>query len=242
MILEKNISYFESVIKFNFKDKKNLIRSLTHPSIEKINKNKDKNKNKNKNKNKFIINEFERLEFLGDRILGLIVASLIYKKFKDNNEGELSKKLAYLVQKDFLYKIALKIEIDKILQYSCTKNDFRMNKSILADSIESLIGGIFIDSGYRASIKFINYIWGPYLDVDESNEQDAKTKLQEISQRKRKILPKYSLLKKEGSPHSPIFTVSLEVLNLKSIEAQGKSKQEAEKNAATTALKLINEK
>ena len=80
------------------------------------------------------------------------------------------------------------------------------------------------------------------MDVDESNEQDAKTKLQEISQRKRKILPKYSLLKKEGSPHSPIFTVSLEVLNLKSIEAQGKSKQEAEKNAATTALKLINEK
>ena len=232
MILEKNIDYFESVIKFNFKDKKNLIRSLTHPSVEK----------KNKSKNKKIFNEFERLEFLGDKILGLIIANLIYKKFKHNNEGELSKKLSYLVQKDFLYKIALKIEINKILQYSCTKNDFRMNKSILADSVESLIGGIFTDSGYKASIKFISYLWGPYLDVDESNEQDAKTKLQEISQSRKKILPKYSLLKKEGPPHSPIFTVVLDVLNLKNIKAHGKSKQEAEKNAAISALKLINDK
>ena len=230
MILENNISYFESIIKFTFKDKKNLIKSLTHPSIE------------NKQKNKIIFNEFERLEFLGDRILGLIIANLIYNKFKNKNEGELSKKLAYLVQKDFLYKIALKIEIDKILQYSCTKNDFRMNKSILADSVESLIGGIFIDSGYKSSIKFINYVWGPYLNDDASNEQDAKTKLQEISQRTKKILPKYSQLKKEGTPHSPIFTVSLEVLDLKIIEAQGKSKQEAEKKAATIALKIINGK
>jgi ribonuclease-3 len=230
MILEKDIIFFESVIKFNFKNKKNLIQSLTHPSIEKI------------YKNKIIPNDFERLEFLGDRILGLIIANLIYKKFTKKNEGELSKKLAYLVQKDFLYKIALKIEIDKILQYSCIKNDFRMNKSILADSVESLIGGIFIDSGYKASIKFVNYIWGPYLDTEESNKQDAKTKLQELSQWKKKILPKYSLLKKEGSPHSPIFTVSLKVLNLTAIQATGKSKQEAEKNAATIALKLINEK
>jgi ribonuclease-3 len=230
MILEKNIVFFESVIKFNFKDKKNLIQSLTHPSIEKI------------NKKKILPNDFERLEFLGDRILGLVIANLIYKKFSKKNEGELSKKLAYLVQKDFLYKIALKIEIDKILQYSYIKSDFRMNKSILADSVESLIGAIFIDSGYKASSKFINYIWGPYLNAEESNEQDAKTKLQELSQRKIKILPKYSLLKKEGSPHSPIFTVSLEVLNLATIQAQGKSKQEAEKNAASVALKIINEK
>ena len=181
MILVKNINYFENIIKFNFKDKENLIKSLTHPSVEKKSRNKDKNKK--------TFNEFERLEFLGDRILGLVTANLIYKKFKKNNEGELSKKLAYLVQKDFLYKIALKIEIDKILQYSCTKDDSRMSKSILADSVESLIGGIFIDSGYKASFKFINYIWSPFLNVDEANEQDAKTKLQEISQQKKKYYP-----------------------------------------------------
>ena len=79
-------------------------------------------------------------------------------------------------------------------------------------------------------------------DVDESNEQDAKTNLQEISQKEKKILPKYSLIKKEGPPHSPIFTVSLKFLNLKIIKAVGKSKQEAEKNAAIVALKLINDK
>ena len=117
-----------------------------------------------------------------------------------------------------------------------------MNISILSDSVESLIGSIYIDSGYLASLKFINKIWGPYLDIKASNQQDPKTHLQEISQHEHKTLPKYSLFKKEGPPHSPIFTVTLEVLNLKIIKGSGKSKREAEKDAAEKAIKLINDK
>ena len=231
MILKKKLDNFQKSINFQFKDNKNLISALIHPSFvkEKIVKSKTSE------------SHFERLEFLGDRVLGLIISTLIYKKFDKSNEGDLTKKLSYLVQKKFLYKIAKEIKIDKILKYSYKKDNNKMNESILSDAVESLIGSIFVDSGYPSSFKFINKIWGPYLDIEASNRQDPKTHLQEISQQKVKTLPKYLLLKKEGPPHSPIFTVSLEVLNLPMIEASGKSKQEAEKNAAIKILKILNE-
>jgi len=231
MILKKNIENFEKKINFQFKDKNNLINSLIHPSFYKEKKLKQKN----------ITNNFERLEFLGDRVLGLGIAYLIFNRFINFNEGDLTKKLSYLVNKKFLYKIAIEIKIDKILKYSFKNQNQRMNTSILADAVESLIGSIYIDSGFTASLKFINNIWGPYLDIKASIQQDPKTKLQEISQLKDKILPKYVFIRKEGPSHSPIFTVSLEVLKLKIIKAKGNTKREAEKNAAIKALKLINE-
>jgi len=117
-----------------------------------------------------------------------------------------------------------------------------MNISILADSIESLIGAIFLDGGFNNAKKFVNKIWGPYFDINEQNMQDSKTKLQELSQQKLKKLPEYNLVKKEGPSHSPIFTVSLKVLNLKKIKTNGSSIREAEKNAAKIALSLLNEK
>ena len=172
----------------------------------------------------------------------MTIAFLIFEKFTTLNEGDLTKKFSYLVQQEFLYKIALEIKIDKILKYSYKKENIRMNTSILADAVESLIGTIFIDSGYKASFKFIKYIWEPYLDVEASNEQDPKTKLQEISQYKFKTLPKYSFIKREGPPHSPLFTVALLVLDFEEIEATGNSKREAEKNAAKIALRKINAK
>ena len=232
MILKKNIQNFERIIKFEFKNKDNLIQALVHPSF--IKKKNDKKQD--------LDNNFERLEFLGDRVLGIAIAFLIFDKFKAANEGDLTKKLSYLVQKEFLYKVALEVHLDKILKYLNKKKNTRMNLSILADSVESLIGSIFIDSGYNASLKFIKYIWGPYLDIEASNKQDPKTKLQELSQKKQKILPKYSVFKKEGPSHSPIFTISLEVLDLKIIKTKGKSIQDAEKKAAIIALTLINEK
>ena len=231
MILKKNIQNFERIIKFEFKNKNNLIQALVHPSFIK----------KKKFKKVDLAYNFERLEFLGDRVLGISIAYLIFDKFKVANEGDLTKKLSYLVQKDFLYKVSLEINLDKILKFSNIKKNTRMNISILSDAVESLIGSIFIDSGYNASLKFIKYIWGPYLDIEASNKQDPKTKLQELSQKKQKTLPKYSFFKKEGSSHAPIFTISLQVLDLK-VTASGKSKQEAEKKAAIIALNLINEK
>ena len=231
MISKKSIENFESIINFRFKVKENLIASLIHPSYL-----KEKKKIKFESES-----NFERLEFLGDRVLGLAISSLIFKKFKEFNEGDLTKKFSYLVQKEFLFKISQKIKINKILKYSYKKENVAMNKSILSDAVESLIGAIYVDSGFAASYKFVKEIWGPYLHVESSIYQDPKTYLQEISQKVNKLLPKYTLIKKNGPSHSPIFTVSLEVLNLKLIKASGNSKREAEKNAATIALKLLND-
>jgi len=231
MISEKKISQFENHIGYIFKDKIILHNSLIHPSFI-----KDKKKNKTN-----LCNDFERLEFLGDRVLGLAISSIIYKKFSNNNEGDLSKKLSYLVQKNFLHKIATNLKINNILLFGFKKNE-KMNISILADSIESLIGAIYLDGGFRNAKKIIKEIWGPYFDINETNIQDSKTKLQELSQKKSRKLPEYNLIKKEGPSHSPVFTVSLKVLNLKKIKSEGSSIREAEKNAAKIALNLLDGK
>ena len=116
MIYDKKINKFEKNIGYFFKNKKLLIHSLVHPSCLTDNK---------KNKIK-VVNDFERLEFLGDRVLGLAISSIIYSKFIKNNEGDLSKKLSYLVQKNFLHKISIDLKIESILNYSFKKNE-KMN-------------------------------------------------------------------------------------------------------------------
>ena len=229
MISEKNIKNFEKIINFQFKNKNNLINCLIHPSFTK----------EKKNKKFYYESNFERFEFLGDRVLGLIITSLIFDRFKNLNEGDLTKKLSYLVQKKFLYKIALQIELDQSLKYSFKKENTRMNEAILADAVESLIGSVFVDSGYDESYKFVKYIWNPYLDLEESNEQDSKTHLQEISQKNYNTLPNYKLLKKDGPSHAPIFTISLKISNLKTIKTNGISIQDAEQKAAKIALSQL---
>ena len=231
MISNKKLTVFENRIGYIFKNKQILINSLIHPSYL-IDKKKSISN---------YLNDFERLEFLGDRVLGLAISSIIYKKFSNNNEGDLSKKLSYLVQKNFLHKIATNLKIHNILLFGFKKNE-KMNISILADSIESLIGAIYLDGGFQNAKKIIKEIWGPYFDINETNIQDSKTKLQELSQKKSRKLPEYNLIKKQGPSHSPVFTVSLKVLNLKKIKSEGSSIREAEKNAAKIALNLLNEK
>ena len=231
MISAKNIDLFENKIGYYFKNKKILISSLLHPSYIKEKKIKYNQLNQS----------FERLEFLGDRVLGLVIASLIYSKFINLNEGDLSKKLSYLVQKNFLYKISDELNLNKFIKFTFKKQNEKMTKSIFSDSVEAIIGAIYLDGGFTSSTKFIKKFWGKYLDTEVSSILDPKTQLQEISQKKYKKLPLYKLVAKKGPSHLPNFTVSLKVLNLKKILAKGSSIQEAEKNAAIVALELLNE-
>ena len=231
MILKRKLNLFEKNIKYKFKDLNILKQSLTHPSFYIDSKSVEK---------KF--NQFERLEFLGDRVLGLVVASLLFNKNINLKEGDLSKKYSYLVQKNFLYKISQQLSIQKFLLYDFKKKNKKMLISILSDSVESLIGAIFIDGGYRAAFNFINLHWKPYLDIEISNIQDPKTALQELSQQISKKLPDYKLVNKKGPSHSPVFTINLKVLDLNKITADGTSIREAERKAANEALKIINAK
>ncbi len=230
MITKKVMKLFEKKINYNFKNIRILEDALTHPSYYKDKKKIFKN-----------TNQFERYEFLGDRVLGLVISSILFNKFKSMDEGDLSKKYSYLVQKNFLYKISLDLSLDKFLLYNFKKNNKKMEISIFSDAVESLIGAIFIDSGYKSSYNFIKKFWISYFDIENSEILDPKTALQELSQQQSKKLPEYTLLKKEGPPHLPKFTVSLKVLNLKKINSIGSSIKEAESIAATEALKLLNE-
>ena len=230
MIQKKKLNSFEKKIDYKFKNVLLLKQSLTHPSYY-IENSYLKN-----------LNQFERFEFLGDRVLGLIIASLLFNKYKNLDEGDLSKRYSYLVQKNFLHKISLELEVEKILLYNYKKNNKKMLKSIFSDSVESIIGAIFIDGGYKSSFNFVKKFWLPYLDIQISNTQDPKTSLQELSQQKSKKLPEYKLIKKKGPAHSPLFTINLNVLDLKKITAEGSSIREAETKAASEALKIINEK
>ena len=146
MILKKKLNLFEKKIDYKFKNLDILKQSLTHPSFFLDSKSVEK---------KF--NQFERLEFLGDRVLGLVIASLLFSKYKNLKEGDLSKKYSYLVQKKFLYKISQNLFIQDFLQYDFKKKNNKMLVSILSDSVESLIGAIFIDGGYKSSFKFTTF-------------------------------------------------------------------------------------
>ena len=231
MINSKKIKEIEKILQYNFNNLENLKHSLIHPSVLKKYKKKSK------------IYEFERLEFLGDRVLGLCIASLIFKKFIEYNEGNLSKKFSFLVQRDFLYKVALEMNLEKYFEFSQQKkSNVRLSKSIIADSFESLIGAIYVDGGYHKSFSFIKRLWHPYLNKLMSDELDPKSNLQELTQKKDNKLPAYSLIKKAGYPHLPEFTISLNALNYKNIQAKGSSIREAEKNAAKKILNFLNEK
>lgn len=231
MISEEKLINFEKIINYKFKNKSLLNQSLTHPSFYSENNIKIKKDN-----------QFERYEFLGDRVLGLIIANILLKKFTKFNEGDLSKRYSYLVQKNFLYKISEDLSLNNILLYNSKKNNKKMVSSILSDAVESIIGAIFLDGGYKNSYKFIYKFWNKYLEIDIPKTIDPKTTLQELSQSKSKKLPEYKLVKKEGPSHSPNFTVTLKVLNLRKIIATGSSIREAEKNAASEAIKKLYEK
>ena len=219
-----NFENFEKSLNIKFKNSSLLLEALTHKSAN----------------NKF---NNEKLEFLGDRVLGLVVAYLIFNKFKNYDEGNLSKKLSFLVQREFLYNIACKINLKNFLKFNYQKQSSAiLNKSILADSIESLIGAIYLDGGYEKSFLFIKRFWSSHLDTIINEEVDPKSKLQEFNQKKYKKLPEYKLIKKEGTPHSPQFTISLNAMDFKNIKAKGSSIREAEKKAAKKILKLLNEK
>ena len=228
MINNQNLKKIEKIINYKFTNINLLKECFQHSSLLKKN---------NLKKNPNSANNFERLEFLGDRVLGLSIAYLIYKKFPNYSEGKMSLKFSYLVQKNFLSKISNDLDLYKFIQISKDKKiNIKYNKSILSDTLESVIGAIFIDGGYQKSIKFVEHFWGKYILDEKLNINDPKTVLQELSQQKSKLLPKYKLINKKGPSHSPIFRVSVSCLGKDNVFGMGKTIREAERLAAEKFL------
>jgi len=210
-------------ISYSFKDLSLLDVAITHSSF-------------NENSKKF---NYERLEFLGDRVLGLIISNEIYQKFKDESEGDLAKRLSYLVCKKTLKKVAGDISLD---QYVKLANDLSKSsiESIKANSLEALVAAIFLDSNLEVASKIILKLWKKYLNEDDLPLYDPKSKLQEWCLKNKKRLPTYELIKKIGPDHKPVFTIKVKIDDQSFSTAKGKSKQDAEINAATKLLKKID--
>ena len=211
----------EKKIKINFKNKDLLIRSLTHKSFH-----KEKNN--------------EKIEFLGDRVLGLVIAKKLLEIYPNEKEGILDKKFASLVNKKTCLDVAKDISLQNyILTFASKRKKNFIEDKVLADSCEALIGSIYLDKGFNIAEKIILDLWSDHIKKSEITQIDAKTKLQEFSLKKFKKLPIYKIISNTGPRHKPLFKVSVKLVDTKSYLGEGKSKKDAEQNAAILCLKDI---
>ena len=214
-------STLEKKIKINFRNKDLLIKSLTHKSYNKENNN-------------------EKLEFLGDRVLGLIIAKKLLEIYPDEKEGILDKKFASLVNKKTCLEIAQKLELNNyVLTLNSGNKKTSIEDKVLSDSCEALIGAIYLDKGFQAVEKIILNLWSEKIKDSAITQIDAKTKLQEFSLKKFKKLPIYKLISNTGPRHKPLFKVAVKLIDTKFFTAQGNSKKDAEQNAAMICLQNI---
>ena len=220
--MNKKLQELESAIKYSFKDKTLLHQALTHKSFSNISNN-------------------EKLEFLGDRVLGLIISKKLLDKYPNEKEGTIDKKFANLVNKKTCANIAKKLNIKKYVYIgSSNKNLDRSADKIVSDTLEAVVGAIYLDGGIKASEGFILNFWESYLDKSIITLIDSKTKLQEYSLKRFKKLPKYTFFKKSGPQHKPLFKTEVEIPESKKIFGIGTSKKNAQQNAAAKLLKILN--
>lgn len=181
---------------------------------------------------------YERLEFLGDRVLGLVVADILYQKFPDEPEGHLAKRLAALVQGSFLAIIAAEMDLGAYIDFSDAEaaSGGAQNDNILADVFESVIGALYLDAGFRPCYALIEKLWGDRFDIMKKPPQHPKTALQEWAQSQNLPLPHYKIQTQHGPDHAPVFDIQLSVKGYDPLVVQGRSRQDAEKIAAAQFL------
>ena len=197
------------------------MKSLTHKSFDKKNNN-------------------EKIEFLGDRVLGLVMAKKLLEIYPNEKEGILDKKFASLVNKKTCLEIAKKIELDKyVLTFNLRNKKYLIEDKVLSDSCEALIGSIYLDQGFQIVEKVILNLWSDQIKNSIVTHIDAKTKLQEFSLKKFKKLPVYKVISNTGPKHKPLFKVGVKLQDTKFYVSQGKSKKDAEQNAAVLCLNDI---
>ena len=214
-------SVLEKKLKLKFNNQKLLITSLTHKSFDSI-------------------NNFEKIEFLGDRVLGLIIAQKLLEIYPDEKEGILDKKFASLVNKNTCLEIAKNINLEKyILTFNPNHKSIKIEDKIVSDCCEALIGAIYLEKGFDAVEKIILNLWQKNIEKSIVTHVDAKTKLQELALKNFKKLPTYKLISNTGPRHKPLFKVGVKLFNTKYFISSGKSKKDAEQNAAIECLKTI---
>jgi len=211
----------EIILDYNFKNSELLRQSLIHKSFDNFNNN-------------------EKLEFLGDRVLGLVISKKLIEIYPNEKEGIIDKKFANLVNKKICSNISKKLNIKKFMFLGASdKSLSRSSDKITGDCLEALIGAIYLDGGLKYAEKFILNFWKQHLENSTLPLIDAKTQLQEYSLKKFKELPKYTFYKKTGPQHKPLFKTDVQIPNSKKVRGIGSSKKNAQQNAASKLLQSL---
>ena len=218
--MSDKLNNLQKKISIKFKNLNYLKKSITHKSYDPL-------------------NNYEKLEFLGDRILGFVISKKLIELYPKEKEGVLDKKLASLVNKNQCLEVAKIIGLEKFILVGNKSAKAKVENKIIADSIEALIGAIYYDKGFEVSEKFILNMWKNFINLSEKTIIDSKTKLQEYSLKKFKSLPIYKLVSSSGPKHKPKFTISVRLKDTKLFEGSGDSKKKAEQNAAKKLLDNI---
>ncbi len=216
-------SELEAAVDYSFDDPSLLERALTHSSLS---------------GGKKRVPDLERLEFLGDRVLGLLTAEELWRRHPKMREGDLAPRLNALVRKETCAKAALFWELDKYMRLSRQEENAggRRKKAILGDVCEAFLGALYIDGGLEAARRAFDPFWLPNFEALSRRHRDAKTTLQEWSQERGKGTPKYSVVEADGPAHDPAFTVEVSVKGFDPAIGKGRSKRAAQTSAAEVFL------
>ena len=218
------IKILQKKINIDFKNEKILLQAITHKSFDPI-------------------NNYENLEFLGDRVLGLVVSKKLFELFPNEKVGSLDKKFASLVNKNKCLEVGNLLNLkDYVITGNSKSSKNIVENKIISDCCEAIIGAIYLDRGFEVSKIFILKQWKNLINNAEITFVDAKTRLQEYSLKNFKILPIYKLVSNTGPRHKPKFKVGVKLKNSTYIYAIGSSKKIAEQSAASELLKKINQK
>ena len=220
--MEHKIKELQKILNIKFNDADILIQAITHKSYNsKIN--------------------YETLEFLGDRVLGLTISNILISMYPNEKVGILDKKFSNLVNKKTCYEIGIKLKLNEfVLVGNSKKKILKIENNIISDISESIIGAIYLDKGLKIANEFILKVWKDYLKISIEAIIDAKTKLQEFSLKKFKSLPEYKVVSNTGPRHKPNFKVGVKIKNIKFTYSSGTSKKNAEQSAASLLLKKLD--
>ena len=223
MSRQNKYAELETAIGCKFRDQDLLVRALTHGSVR-------------QSANKRIDNE--RLEFLGDRVLGLVVAEHLHKSLPDVREGDLARRFNALVCGDTCAEVGKEIDLGRFLILSSSEadNGGREKETILADAVEAILGAVFLDRDFDAAKRVVHAVWGERLDEITTTKVDPKSALQEWAQSQSLRLPRYTEISRTGPDHNPCFVAEVSVEGMEPQRGEGSSKRSAQQEAARTLL------
>ena len=227
MKLSADLKAFQDRLGYRFSDPEYLIRALTHSSIGSPTRENN-----------------QRLEFLGDRVLGLVMAEALLETDRDASEGQLAPRYNALVRKEACAAVAVDIDLGDVLKLGRSEmmSGGRRKKALLGDAMEAVIAAVYQDGGFDAAKDLVMRLWHDRLNSVETDARDPKTALQEWTQANGKGLPVYQEISREGPDHAPVFTIEVQIGSDMAATAKAASKRKAEQSAAATMLARLNVK